>query len=417
MFKRKLTSFLLIVAGLTGFGCASQASRSEVSASPASPALASAKPALLVTEEPTFLTPTPALNATLAPTETATTTFTATVIATLGVTSTAVITPSPTVPPRLPLRDDLEPLELQDYPRPPDDNGLGIHFVASGYYDEAELDKQIARMKALHLKWATVVYTDENHLEIAARKFSEAGIYVLWRKTLRPYQRYSSWARDIDIIKKYGLPPYMQLYNEPELPVEWDDKPEDMNVYFANLLAAAKDVYNAGGYPGIQFLDEDNLRRFIDEIYARQGEALFKRMVFIPHAYGLNHPPAYQEDANGALGFRSFATIFYKRLGFVPPFIVGEGGWKIESVEDNRFPAVTDELHRDYTLAVYDWFRTGTLSHGGKLPDYLFAFNMWMLAGAEEAGAWYDSFKGDRTLTIDAVSKIPPFVRKFSWEQ
>jgi hypothetical protein len=39
---------------------------------------------------------------------------------------------------------------------------------------------------------------------------------------------------------------------------------------------------------------------------------------------------------------------------------------------------------------------------------------MWMLAGADEAGAWYDSFEGDRTLTIDAVSKIPPFVRKFS---
>ncbi|MBI4675055.1 MAG: hypothetical protein HY741_25730 [Chloroflexi bacterium] len=415
MLKRKLTTLLLIFTALTIFGCASQASRAEVSAAPASPALASIKPALVEDDEPPFFTRTPLPGVTLTPTQTVT--ATTTVTATITVTQTATVTPSPTTPPRLPLRDDLEPLELQDYPRPPDDNGLGIHFVAGGYYDEAELDKQIARMKALHLKWATVVYTDENHLEIAARKFGEAGIYVLWRKTLRPYQRYSSWGRDIEIITKYGLPPYMQLYNEPELPVEWDDKPEDMNLYFANLLAAAKDVYNAGGYPGIQFLDEDNLRRFIDEIYARKGEALFKRMVFVPHAYGLNHPPDYQEDPNGVLGFRSFATIFFKRLGFVPPFIVGEGGWKIESAEDNRFPAVDDELHRDYTLAVYDWFRTGKLSHGGKLPDYLFAFNMWMLAGIDEAGAWYDSFNGDRTLTIGAVSKIPPFVRKFSWDQ
>ena len=172
-----------------------------------------------------------------------------------------------------------------------------------------------------------------------------------------------------------------------------------------------------GGYPGIQIAGRDWLREFINQVYARQGEALFKRMFFIPHAYGANHPPDYQEDEIGVLGFRIYATIFFKRLGFVPPFIVGEGGWKIESHEDNRFPPIDEELHRDYTLAVYDWFRTGELSHGGKLPDYLFAFNMWMLSGADEAGAWYDSSFGNRTLTIDAVEKIPPFVRRFSWEQ
>lgn len=331
----------------------------------------------------------------------------------LSVTPTLI----PTPPPRLPLRDDLEPLELKDWPRPPNDNGMGIHFLAGGYYSEQDLDKQIARMKELHLKWATVIYTDENHLELAARKFSEAGIMVVWRKTLRPYQRYFAWGRDIAILKKYNLPPYMQLYNEPELPVEWDGQAVDRDRFMNNLLQAAKDVYNAGGYPGIQLLDEDWLREFINQVYARQGQALFHRMFFIPHAYGLNHPPDYQEDINGVLGFRAYATIFFKRLGFVPPFIVGEGGWKIGSHEDDRFPPIDEERHRDYTLAVYDWFRTGKLSHGGKLPDYLFAFNMWMLSGPDEAGAWYDSFMGDRTLTIEAVKKIPPFVRKFSWEQ
>jgi hypothetical protein len=419
MFKRRLTILLLLGVMLSVLGCASAASRIDDGAAPTARALNGTQISFLATEEPTILTPTPALHPGLAPTDDslATATTTATVTATPTITQTATVTPSPTTPPPLPLRDDLPPLALKDFPRPPNDNGLGMHFLAGGYYDEPELDKQIARLQALHIKWATVVYTDENHLDIAARKFSEAGIYVVWRKTLRPYQRYSSWGRDIAIIQKYGLPPYMQLYNEPELPAEWDGKPQDMDLFFSNLLAAAKDVYNAGGYPGIQFLDTETLRRFIDEIYARQGEALFHRMFFVPHAYGLNHPPDYAQDENGVMGFRLFATMFFKRLGFVPPFIVGEGGWKIDSAEDNRFPAVNDELHRDYTLAVYDWFRTGKLSNGATLPDYLFAFNMWMLAGADEAGAWYDSFKGDRTLTIDAVSKIPPFVRKFSWDQ
>ncbi len=420
--KTILTTCLVFVAALSLLGCATATnSAPEKITRPATAETVSMNTVAQATD--LFPLPTPRRPATSEPflpltvTAEAMPTITSTPIITITVTATNPITPTPTAPPVLPLRDDLEPLELQDFPRPENDNGLGIHFTADGYYDEPELDRQIARMKELNLKWATVIYTDENHLELAARKFSKAGIFVVWRKSLKPYQRYFSWQRDIDLIKKYNLPPYMQLYNEAELEVEWDDQIQDRDLYIRNVLTAAKDVYNAGGYPGIQFLDEDWLREFINQVYARQGEALFKRMFFIPHAYGLNHPPDYQEDINGVLGFRAYATIFFKRLGFVPPFIIGEGGWKIESAEDNRFPKVNDELHRDYTLAVYDWFRTGKLSHGGTLPDYLFAFNMWMISGPAEAGAWYDSSFGNRTLTIEAVKKIPPFVRKFSWEQ
>lgn len=425
MILKRFTPALLLTVALLLLGCSSNAdSATDNTARPASQIVnqraAGETIATLATQAPALHTP----QLTLTPASLGRGTASPTVVAprTRTAAPTHTPTPAPTVPPSptpypaLPLRDDLEPMGLQDFPRPPNDNGMGIHFVAGGYYDEQELDMQIARMKELNLKWATVVYTDENHLEIAARKFGEAGIYVVWRKTLKPYQKYFAWQRDIDIIKKYNLPPYMQLYNEAELDVEWDDHTPDRDVYLLNLITMAKDVYNAGGYPGIQLLDEDWLREFITQVYNRKGDALFHRMFFIPHAYGLNHPPDYQEDINGVLGFRAYATIFFKRLGFVPPFIIAEGGWKIDSAEDNRFPAITEELHRDYTLAVYDWFRTGTLSHGGKLPDYLFAFNMWMISGLDEAGAWYDSFRGDRTLTIEAVKKIPPFVRRFSWD-
>lgn len=398
MFKITITFVLITLGTLALFGCGPAVSPTPTRVAPI--AAVSENISAVTTQAPAqtaaLSTPTPAARTTVA--------------------VTATVTPTRTLP-QLPLLATVEPMELQDFPRPPGDNGLGMHLYASGYHNEKDLDAAIARLKQLHIKWATVIYADENQLELAARKFSEAGIYVVWRKTLLANQRYFAWGRDIDIIKKYNLPPYMQLYNEPEVSVEWDDGEPDRAEFMNNLLVAAKDVYNAGGYPGIQLLDEDWLREFIDQVYARHGEALFKRMFFIPHAYGLNHPPDYQEDPNGVLGFRVFATIFYKRLGFVPPFIVAEGGWKIRSEEDNRFPAIDEKLHRDYTLAVYDWFRTGKLSHGGKLPDYLFAFNMWMLSGKDEAGAWYDSSFGERTLTIDAVEKIPVFTRKFTWDQ
>jgi hypothetical protein len=387
-------------------GCGSAIARVE------QPTLAATKFAQASATLAPTLTPEPIETATLTSLPAATQATDAT--STIGPTLTPTLTPAP--PPALPLRDDLPPMTLKDWPRPDQDNGLGIHFLLSGYYNDAELDKQIARIQSLHLKWSLVIYADENQLHAAAKKFKQAGIMVVWRKALRPYQRYSSWGRDIDILKSIGMPPYMQLYNEPEVPAEWDGLPIDTGQFVDNLMQATKDVYNAGGYPGIQFVDEDSLRQFIDQIYARKGEAIFHRMFFIPHAAGLNHPPDYVEDSNGVLGFSVFAKVFFNRLGFVPPFIIGEGGWKINSQEDNRFPAIDENLHRDYTLAVYGWFRTGKLSNGEPLPDYLFAFCVWMLAGANEAGAWYDSFTGDRTQTIQAVQQLPLFVRKFSYQ-
>jgi len=34
-----------------------------------------------------------------------------------------------------------------------------------------------------------------------------------------------------------------------------------------------------------------------------------------------------------------------------------------------------------------------------------------------EGAAWYDSFEGERTLTIADIKKIPIFTRKFSWDK
>ncbi len=400
MHANKFTLVLGLVVVLLVVGC-----RAAISASTVAP------PTRFARAMPTDV-PAPTATDTIQPTDTPVPpTLTAT--PTLGPSPTPTITPTP--PPALPLRDDLPELMLKDFPRPADDNGLGIHFLATGYYNAPDLDKEIGRMQAMHMKWALVLYADENQLRLAAQKFKDAGITVVWRKTLRPYERYLSWGRDIDILNQIGLPPYMQIYNEPELPAEWDGHPQDRALFWGNLFQAVKDVYNAGGYPGVQFLDEDDLREFITQTYARQGEPIFHRMFFVAHSYGLNHPPDYVEDTNGVLGFRVFAQIFQRRLGFIPPIIVGEGGWKINSSEDNRFPPIDDTLHRDYTLAVFNWFRTGKMSNGAPLPDYLFAFCPWMLEGTQEAGAWFDSFTGDRTLTIQAVQGLPPFVREFSW--
>jgi hypothetical protein len=327
--------------------------------------------------------------------------------------------PTPTNPPVpvLALRDDLPALQLRDWPRPANDNGRCIHFLPSGYYSQRDFDIQIPRMKDLQMRWVLAIYSDENQLRLAAAQFKAAGITPIWRKLIRAHQPYLSWDRDIQIIKQAGLPPYMQIYNEPDSDAEWDGNPVNRGQWILNFLQSAQIVYNSGGYVGVQVLDEEWLIALIHAIQERKGDRMFGRMVFIPHPYGLNHPPNYVDDENAVMGFRLFADIFQKEIGFVPPFIAGEGGWKFKATDDNRFPQVDDKLHSQYHVAMFRWFLDGKLSDGKPLPDYLFAVCPWILAGQMEGAAWYDSFEGERTQTIADLKKIPIFTRKFSWDK
>jgi hypothetical protein len=316
------------------------------------------------------------------------------------------------------LREDLPPLALPDWPRPAGDNGRGMHFLASQYYTPEEVDLQIARLKEMNVKWALVIYGDENMLNIAAPRFRDAGIMVVWRRMLRANDRYYEWGRDIAILNEHGMPPYMQIYNEPSLPVEWDDDGDiKVEKYMRSFLHAAQEVYNAGGYVGLQFVREDWLEGALDGLKRHGGERIFERMFFVPHPYGLNHPPEYDKDVNAVLGFLPYAAVFEREIGFVPPMIAGEGGWAIGSDHDATYPKVTEEMHRDWYVALFSMFQTGVMPNGDPLPDYFFAFCPWLLSDFIDDTAFYDSYAGPKTLTIEAIKAIPPFERRFSWSE
>ena len=197
---------------------------------------------------------------------------------------------------------DLPPMTLQDWPRPGQDNGLCIHFIPEQYHTPEHLDQHISRLVDMRMKWALVVYADEIQLQMAAPKFRDAGITMVWRKMLYPGDKYYDWGRDVQVLQSLGVPPYIQIYNEPSVEVLWDEPPLRQEAFMDDLLKAARDVYNAGGYVGLQFVDPQWLREALYQIKLHGGEAIFQRMFFVPHPYGLNHPPAYQEDLNAVLG-------------------------------------------------------------------------------------------------------------------
>jgi hypothetical protein len=305
---------------------------------------------------------------------------------------------------------------LQTWPRPAHDNGRCLHAVAYPAGDRYEVLEQIARLEQINARWVLVNYTDRAQLHLMAPLFAQAGIKVIWRPFVRPYETYDHWADDVQFLIASGQPPYIQVYNEPSLGAEWDGQPVDQALYLDHVSAALHAVYAAGGLPGLQTINPDWTRAVLQRLKTESD--VFDRLFYVPHMYGGNHPPEYDADIYSVIGgFQAQARVFQEEIGFVPPMIAGEGGWRPGEASDTRYPAITEEMHRDYHVAVFEWFRTGELSNGDPLPDYLFAWCPWLLSDPFDPAAWWDSASGDRTLTIDAVAALPDFERRFSWRK
>ena len=292
------------------------------------------------------------------------------------------------------------------FPRPPGDNGLGIH-AGLELLDET-IAQDVLWMKAMRIHWATVAYTNEEAMLKAARALWAEGIMPICRWVGTIGKTYD-FARDARLLIENGIPAYIQIFNEPSDDREWKDGiPADYIEKWANLWALkAGEVMAVGGLPGLQCLHPEELAAVFAIL--PPDNHVWDKAWFCSHNYGLNHPPDWKEDYWGVLGWEVFAEMFSQYLGgYVPPIICGEGGWLYKASNDDRYPIVDDKLHAQYHNEMYRWFLGGNLSDGSPLPDYLFAVCPWILSGPSDE-AWFGWT--ERVQTIQAVQAIPEFVR------
>lgn len=368
-------------------------------------------------------------------------------------TVTGATQPQPPAPPPIGTRPPTVTLtpdnirRLQRYPRPPRDNGIGLHFHLDLRPDF--ITDTVGHLKEIRATWTLIYAPDELQAEAAARASFAAGILPVVRIARRVDEPVNP-APFVDALRRawrgagWPLRPgeleplYVQLYNEPEDLREWTGGvlPRDWARRFGEAWAAnAPKIADAGGLVGIQTLDRFGFDEAVDAV-KRVGRAdIWDKAFFVHHNYGQNHPPAYPydevkqrlapgvtilDDHVAALKFLAHAHWMRERLGFVLPIIGGEGGWWMYNDEDKHYPKVEWPLHAAYHREMYEWFRTGLLSNGEPLPDYLFSITSW-IAGSWTFAAqnwWGNSLSptGKLDQTIDAMQRIPPFVRRFSWE-
>lgn len=214
-------------------------------------------------------------------------------------------------------RSSVGPLSLSAYPRPPADNGLGVHWTTNIYgQPPAIVDYFVAELKAMNVKWVKFLNdgTEGRHNEHLIRELISHDIMPIMRIYFpcnKPLDL-GSLRRLVQHYRPLGLY-YYELFNEPELPGSaggWCDGEEPDPERLADLwIAAARVIEEEGGFPGIPSMFPPSLKdpdwrdsffmRFLRRIQDTGNTPVLYRAWGAIHNYFLNHPLRYPyDDAN-----------------------------------------------------------------------------------------------------------------------
>lgn len=153
------------------------------------------------------------------------------------------------------------------------------------------------------------------------------------------------------------------IWNEPNLFIEWGERPPNpeafvalMKAVYPAVKAAAPEVPVLAGGPAPTLEDSPraiNDLRFLQAVYA-QGIAPYLDG-WAWHAYGFGRPPEEPPDP-GRLNFRrvELARSLMQAYGDSRPIYITEAGWNESPVYDHGIPP---EVRADYTVRAYEYAR------------------------------------------------------------
>ncbi len=231
----------------------------------------------------------------------------------LPLSTPAPLLPSPTPDPKS--KFPVAPLPLTAYPRPLNDNGLGIHWSTHLYGQSDEVTSYfVSELTRMNIKWVKLLVDgltnrdyDQTIDELVSRDIMP--IIRIYQQCNTPYD-----AEELDALVRHHVAKgvyYYDLYNEPNQAGESGGWCQEGGVpqpeYLAQIWAdAARIIYKAGGYPGLpsffapsQKLEawpQDFFYRFFNALQEQGNEAVLYYAWASIHNYNINHPPVYPYD-------------------------------------------------------------------------------------------------------------------------
>lgn len=261
-------------------------------------------------------------------------------------------------------------MQIADFPRPPDDNGRGIHWSARVYHPSnepthvaaktagdpqyamsariyrspfagqegdpaalavrwsaaphdvtaGELDFWISELQATHIKWVKLLDDGGgSSLEICQRML-QAGIMPIVRLFKECPNPRGLGGREFETVSRLvavGVR-YFETNNEPDLPAEWEGKTMPSNwldIVVDNFIREADEILQRGGLPALPAMGPGSTDNPIARVIARGRRDLFERGAWVAiHNYTLNHPLDYPDDAVNQLG-EPLTQVEYDRYG------------------------------------------------------------------------------------------------------
>ena len=314
-------------------------------------------------------------------------------------------TPSPettVAPDRLPLGaygpDEVIPLAA--FPRPPGDNGWGMHWVPTVKQEPTVVDRFVDEVVRMHVKWVVFLNDgtnvgDNDYLVRKLRANNVMPVMRLYRSTITPYD--GDLGAVVRHYRSLGVY-YFQLYNEPNVNVENHQGFANPNHYAAVWADAAREVVANGGLPGLgalspggaydhyQFLD-----RTLRALAYNGDEQLLNRAWLSVHNYHGTRP---YDDPDGFLLFQNYDAIVRGHLLRSMPMIGTEGGTYSSS----------EETVKNFLAYQYTYMRDA--------EPYFMAFSYWLLANRE--GGSHDDRWEYQALFREGY--VHPVVRDFFYQ-
>jgi hypothetical protein len=356
-------------------------------------------------------------------------------------------------------------MELHEFPRPPQDNGRGVHWSLSVYeWGKRDWSFWAEQLQAMKIKWVKVMDDGGGSALPLVRRLVDLEVMPVVRLYWEEQNPGNIGQRGRETVRRFvqAGAVYFETNNEPDLALEWKDRHRPSNwldIVVDNFIIDADIILGEGGYPAVPAFGVGTLRDPFSTVVERGRRDILDGGAWAAiHNYCLARPLEYPNDpvnmhgepiseeewhaAGGrwaweigweevnrareaaanpnadimtdATCFRGFEQLndyIVHALGHPIPIMMTEGGYNVAqragttAGDDPRYPKPTPQAASEMNLKMFQYMQGDREILGKQVPEYFFAVMPWLIA-AQRIGV----------LAPPAENQGPWFTHKYDQE-
>jgi hypothetical protein len=356
-------------------------------------------------------------------------------------------------------------MELHEFPRPPQDNGRGVHWSLSVYeWGKRDWSFWSEQLQAMKIKWVKVMDDGGGSALPLVRRLVDLEIMPVVRLYWEEQNPGNIGQRGRETVRRFVQTGavYFETNNEPDLDLEWRDRrrpPNWLDIVVDNFIIDADIILEEGGHPAVPAFGVGTLRDPFSTVVERGRRDILDGGAWAAiHNYCLARPLEYPNDpvhmhgepiteeewhaaggrwaweigweevnrarkaaanpnadimtdATCFRGFEQLNAYIVRALGHPIPIMMTEGGYNVAqragttAGDDPRYPKPTPQAASEMNLEMFQYMQGDREILGKKVPEYFFAVMPWLIA-AQRIGV----------LAPPAENQGPWFTHKYDQE-